>query len=223
MHVWCGILMRVDDQWPPAGHHLSYTAEFKLAPPAPSYTLDVTIVGGRPNDLATYRLDRHGGQSEADREFQCQLHEAIGAIAVAGGHAEAAMKRVLIVAERTVAFSDAELPWGNLVKRLKRVADGKHPMASRLFEILEWAARAGVKKRRDDVVHAYWWNFAEVGVTRSRFTRDGASYILFGDLEQLTADARVIFKYAQQLDDLVVSDWPQARLPASPGGAAPEA
>lgn len=204
------------DQWPPPGHAFTYVMTVDLENPKLQYTAEVSVPGERGAggvDLATMRWDRLGGPSPADVAFRSRLYEAIGAVTVAGGHVEAAMKRVILTAEkREEQFADVDLTWTDLSRRLERIVGDDGDFAAALGELLQWASTSEVKKRRDDVVHAYWWNLDGVGVTRSRFTRRGESYQLMSSLEQLEEDATHLFTLARRLDDLVLGQWPQARL-----------
>lgn len=207
------------EQWPPPGISFVYRMDVDLEDPELSYSAEITVLArpnGGANDLASFRYERLGGVTPADIGFRDQLYPRIGAVTVAGGHAEAAMKRVILGAEeKGTMFEDVDLTWTDLVKRLRRIANDDHVLAAPLSAVLDWGERQQVKKRRDDVVHAYWWHWAGVGVSRSRFTRNGDSYVLIGtteDLARLDRDAQIIFEYARRLDDLVVSTWPQARL-----------
>lgn len=190
-----------------------------LDEPRLSYSAEVFVVA-RPNegenDIASFRYERLGGSNGDDDDFRAQLYPRIGAVTVAGGHAEAAMKRVILSAEgRGGSFKDVDVTWTALVKRLQKIAKSDHVLAEPLSRVLDWGERRNVKKRRDEVVHSYWWHWAGVGVSRSRFRRDGESYVVVGSLEhlaQLDRDAAIVFEYARRLDDLVVSTWPQARL-----------
>lgn len=207
------------EQWPPEGMSFIYQMDVDLENPKLSYSAQITVVK-RPNDgaqdIASFRYERLGGADGEDLAFRDNLYRRIGAITVAGGHAEAAMKRVILSAEeKGETFEDVDLNWTELVKRLKRLVAAGHPLEQPLSSILEWSQRHQLKKRRDDAVHSYWWHWAGVGMSRSRFTRDGQSYIVSGtldDLSQLDRDATLIFEYARRMDDLVVTEWPQARL-----------
>jgi len=214
--TWSGHACLMEEQWPPPNHKFAYTMNVELERPPLSYSMEVTTPA-RPNeasaDSASVRYERLGGPVAADFEFRGRLYERIGAVTVAGGHAEAAMKRVVLTAElKGESFNDVDLTWRGLVKRLQRIAGSEHEIAEPLRSMLAWAERAKIKTRRDDVVHAYWWHWANVGVSRSRFNRDGSSYIVSGtvdDLSKLERDAAMIFEYARRLDDLVVSTWPR--------------
>lgn len=206
-------------KWPPKGH--SFTYKMTVESDALNFTAETTFPSGRVTDIATFRWDRLGGPQDEDLAFREELYRAVGAVTVAGGHAESAMKRVLIVMEGKDRFSDVELPWGRIVDRLRRASTTNHALAQRLEEVLDWAANRKVKERRDNVVHASWIEFPDLEVTGSRFTRDGESYSLTTSFEILKADAEVIVEFASRLDDLVESEWPQARLLQKSGPAIP--
>lgn len=207
------------EKWPPEGMFGVYDMDVQLELPKLSYSAQVTVAerpNDGPSDVASFRYERLGGTTAEDLEFRNKLYLRIGAITVAGGHAEAAMKRVILSGEeKGEMFDDVDLTWSALVKRLEKLAGSDRPLGKRLTRILEWSHRHQLKKRRDDAVHSYWWHWAGVGVSRSRFTRDGQSYVVPGalsELERLDRDAAMIFEYARRMDDLVVSQWPQARL-----------
>jgi len=185
------------------------TLEFDLSLPA----------GVSEVDMATVRLGRHGGDAAADYAFRAQLYTRIGAVAVAGGHAETAMKRMLaLLTGRKGHFSDVDMNWSDLAKAL-RVEASKNPTApgrENLGRVLAWADAEKVKQRRDDVIHAYWWIYEGCGVSRSRFFRkkDGPPGAqMTGSLEALEKDAELLFEYARRLDDLLGDHWAQAMLP----------
>ena len=174
------------EHWPPPGHLITYRMDVDLDKPKLSFSAEVSVVA-RPkegeNDLAAFRYERIGGPTGADFDFRAELYPRVGAVTVAGGHAEAAMKRVILSAEEAGgSFRDVDLTWTALVKRLQRLAESDHVLAEPLSRVLGWAERRGVKQRRDDAVHSYWWHWAGVGVSRSRFKRDGQSYVVVGSL-----------------------------------------
>ena len=203
-------------QWPPAGHSSSYATNEDMGPGSASY--DLSIPSGRDTDLVTARVLRHDGPTEDDNAFRGQLYALIGAVVVSGGKVEAAMKRVLLVATSDSGrFADAEKTWSGLEKDLRKVVKSGHAMSKALETILSWGAENQVKRRRDDVVHAYWWDYAGCGVRRGRFYLDGRSAAIVGGiegLEVLVEDANVLATFAEMLDDLVEPFWAQVRLPA---------
>lgn len=205
------------EPWPPPGHSFTYDMKIELEnDDLPTIEAEVTVLGGRSSDLAAFRWGRLDGPSTKDRMFREELYRRVGAITVASGHAEAAMKRVLLVAKGQDSFADAEHVWSTLEKKLRAIDPAGFKRKNELDAHLAWAERAGVKRRRDDAIHAYWWDLADVGVTRSRFRRDGSSEVILGTMKRLETDAELIFEYAQRLDGLVLSEWPQARLRANP-------
>jgi len=187
-------------------------------------TYDLSVPNSSGIDLATARVLRHGGPASDDLAYRGQLYALIGGVVVAAGQVEAAMKRVLLVAtsdSRQVA--DAEKPWSGLEKDLQKVVDSGHAMADALSSHLAWAQEKQAKRRRDDVVHAYWCNFAGCGVRRARFYLDGRSATIVGGLEDLSVlveDINVLATLARMLDDLAEPFWPQVRLPALGGKGA---
>jgi hypothetical protein len=181
----------------------------------PAFSMDVALPSARSEvDISTFRLSRHGGPDEADLAFRERLYRLIGAIVVAGGHVEASMKRLILLLKGDQSgFSVVDKTWTDLHKMLLTQSRRSISQASALAAILEWGEEHDLKRRRDDAVHASWWHWDGVGVIRSRFFRkqDGTNIVCtFEDLEH---DAQLLFEYAQKLDSLLGSDWPQARLP----------
>ncbi len=204
----------MSDEWPPPGHSLSYRMSTQLDG-GPSFDLDITTPKARSSvDISTFRIGRHGGPDEADLTYRARLYGLIGAIVVGGGHVEAAMKRlILLLKDEQGGFSLVDKTWSDLHKLLVAQSRRSIPQAAALADILQWGEANDLKRRRDDAVHASWWNWDGVGVIRSRFFRkqDGANIVC--TLEDLEEDARLLFVYAEKLDLLLEADWPQARLP----------
>ncbi|MFD7896518.1 hypothetical protein [Streptomyces sp. NPDC059743] len=214
MDVLSGQNLGMSDDWPAPGHTFSYQMSTHLDG-GPSFDLDITAPSARPSvDISTFRVGRHGGPDGADLAFRERLYGLIGAIVVAGGHVEAAMKRlVLLLRDDQGGFSLVDKTWSDLHKLLVAQSRRSLPQATALAVTLEWGEANELKRRRDDAVHASWWNWDGVGVIRSRFFRkqDGANIVCtFEDLEE---DTKLLFEYAERLDLLLGADWPQARLP----------
>jgi hypothetical protein len=169
-------------------------------------------------DLSTVRLGRHGGPNEEDRQFRRELYEKVGAVVVAAGHVETAMKRLILLLEKEpeAHFSLVDKNWTDLHDRLRLLADGTSERRIELGDALDWAEAEQLKRRRDNVVHSYWWNYAGLGARRSRFYRrtDGAT--INATLEDVAEDADLLFEYAERLDALLGADWIIARLPRTP-------
>jgi hypothetical protein len=160
---------------------------------------DLTVPGSMPEwDISTARLGRRGGDTAAGQTFRQRLHTRVGAVTVAGGHAETAMKRLLLLLWGTTSdFSQAEKPWSTLLKELAKECTGTDGRRKRLKHVLEWAEKNRIKQRRDNVIHAYWWNFDGCGVVRSRFRRDQKAAIMPGSFEDLEEDAQLLFEFAR--------------------------
>lgn len=110
-----GHACRLEVQWPQPNHKFAYTMNVNLESSPLSYSMEVTTQA-RPNtpgaDIASFRYERLGGPVAADLEFRARRYERIGAVTVAGGHAEAAMKRVILAAElKGESFRGARGSW----------------------------------------------------------------------------------------------------------------
>jgi hypothetical protein len=176
---------------------------------------EITIPGTMPQwDISTMRLGRHGGETAADHRFRQQLYQRIGAVTVAGGHAETAMKRLLLLLRGdTAEFSKADKPWTTLHEKLADECTGEDARRKRLKRVLDWAEENRIRDRRHDVVHAYWWNLDGCGVVRSRFYHHDNGVTITGSFEELREDAELLFEFARRLDELLGEDWPRAMLP----------
>lgn len=184
---------------------LSFEAEFTL----PN--------GAGPAAIEEGRIARLGGDCAADHEFRAELYRAIGRVTVASGHVEAAMMRVIRVVDSDGSRfgSLTRDNWTALGKRLEGIATSDHPLACKLADHLERAAQDRLKQKRDDIVHGYWWHWAGVGVTMSRYLRDGTTRVITSqhpDVAGLDGIAASLFELAEDLDRLVESKWPQVRL-----------
>lgn len=209
----------MSNKWPPLKHSLIHRMKLHLEYPKLAFEADIAIPArgeDGASDIASFRFDRLGGPTAADIEFRKELYYHIGAIAVAGGHVEAAMKRVILAVEDDGSmFEDVDLMWSALEKRLRVIAQGSDKISEELASVLDWGERRKVKKARDDSVHAYWWHWSGVGVTRSRFARKKSGQVMYGareDMSFLSKQASLLFRYAERLDDLVEDRWAQARL-----------
>jgi hypothetical protein len=201
--------------WPPTGFRAYYTVSERIVD-EPEVSYDLVLPGNFAEiDLATVRIERHGGPSDADLRFRAELYERIGAVAVAAGRVEMAMKRLLLVltAPQKAHFSTVDHTWTTLVKKLREQCDASDSRRTQLAEVLDWSEEQEIKRRRDNVVHADWWDFAGCGVRRSRFARGKNGGTILASLADLEEDARLLFEYASRLDKLLGNDWIIARLP----------
>ena len=209
--------MLMTEEWPPPGHSFAYQTEINLAN-GHQLTVDVTLPTATPTvDLSTVRLGRHGGETNADRLFQQRLYARLGAITVASGHAETAMKRLLLLLRGQSEFSRvADKTWSQLHRCLESERTDADVRRKRLRRVLKWGEENRVQQRRDNAVHSYWWIFDGCGVMRSRFYRDHDQngVTMISSLDELHEDAELLFEYARRLDDLLGEDWPRAMLPS---------
>jgi hypothetical protein len=205
---------KVTDGWPPPGHHSWYAIEEHIDGHN-LFRYDMSIPSKFPNiDISTVRVGRHGGPGAADSAFRQELFLRLGAVTAAGGHAETAMKRlILLLTGDSASFSLVDKTWSDLDKILRAECTGADETREHLKEILDWGEDVRIKARRDDVVHAYWWLFDGCEARRSRFYRKTDGTIITASLTDLDEDAEMIFEFAAKLDDLLGSDWPLAMLP----------
>jgi hypothetical protein len=168
-------------------------------------------------DLSTLRVIRDGGPTDADREFRAELFRRIGAVTVSASAVEAAMKRLVLVLkeERVAGFSVVDRTWSDLHKMLRDECTGADARRLELAKILDWGEHAQVKRRRDDVVHAYWWAFDGCGVRRARFHRKKEGACILAAMADLDDAIDKLSTYADKLDVLLGEDWPIATLPAT--------
>lgn len=114
----------------------------------------------------------------------CRLYRGnAGQRLIAGGHVETAMKRLrLLLREESGEFSLVDMTWTDLHRALAAECDGPNldPRRTRLTRVLAWGEDKQIKRRRDNVVHAYWWSFDGCGVVRSRFHRRQDGHMMIG-------------------------------------------
>jgi hypothetical protein len=165
--------------------------------------------------MSTVRIGRHGGPNQDDLRFRVELNERIGRITVAAGHAEMAMKRLLLVLRRPskARFSTVDETWSTLHKKLVVQCDRSDQRRLELANTLRWAEEHNIKERRDNVIHAYWWHYSGCGARRSRFERRSNGKTILATLDDLDQDAELLTEYAHRLDALLGNDWMIARLP----------
>lgn len=176
----------------------------------------MSVPGNSPQwDLATVRVGRHGGDGPEDLAFREELFQIVGSITVAGGHVEAAMKRLLLLLMNAPAdFSLVDHQWLELEKRLRAQCDGSDDQRRRLLKLLDWADRNKLREERHTAVHGAWWIYAGVGARISRWPRNKEDdRIIIGDLADVEKLRRRCWAYAMRLDDLLGERWPRAMLP----------
>jgi hypothetical protein len=203
---------------PPAGHPFVYRVVEDLDS-GNGISYEISLPSSMSDlDIATVRVGRRGGDTEPDRVFRRELFEVVGSIAVAAGHVEAAMKRLLLVltGERTV-FAFVDFQWSDLHKRLMDEC-GSHradERRQRLSELLTRAESERLAERRHTAVHGAWWVFAGCGARVSRWPRRASDAIIVGQLADWQQFAEKLWEYAASLDELLGDDeWARAMLPA---------
>ncbi len=205
----------MSEDWPPPGHAFSYRVDENLDNGGGiSYDLSLPRRGSTV-DLATVRVGRHGGDTPEDMAFREELFRAVGSITVAGGHVEAAMKRLLLlITDAKTVFTLVDYQWLDLEKKLRAQCNDRDDQRRRLLRLLDWADRHKLRERRHTVVHGAWWVYADVGARVSRWPRKEADRIIIGDMDGLKQVGNRCWTYAGRLDDLLAEDWPRAMLPA---------
>ena len=188
------------------------------------YTLVRPPGGDVELNLQAIRPMRIHGQAvpHTDVLHQIQLFHAIGAITVAGGHVEMAMRKVylsLTGENRDLASTEVAGHWANLEESLDTLCDGSTDVRKKLREILDWSIKNKLRDRRNDAIHGYWWLFATDGwFHNSRFypakkkrAQPPLGFVVKPpDYHQL---ASRLFEYANRLEGLVTPDWPIAIIP----------
>jgi hypothetical protein len=157
---WHAVLQnqRMTKDWPPPGHSLTYRVDEAFDNvDRISYDMSLPSRASTVN-LATVRVGRHGGDALEDLTFREELYQSVGSITVAGGHVEAAMKRLLLLlAEAETTFSLVDYQWYELETKLRAQCDDSDERRRRLLRILDWANRHKRRERRHTVVHGAWW------------------------------------------------------------------
>jgi hypothetical protein len=199
--------------WPPPGHSLTYRVDEAFDNvDRISYDMSLPSRASTVN-LATVRVGRHGGDAPEDLTFREELYQSVGSVTVAGGHVEAAMKRLLLLlTEAETTFSLVDYQWYELETKLRAQYDDTDERRRRLLRILDWANRHKLRERRHTVVHGAWWIYAGVGARVSRWPRNEDDRIIIGDMAWLRQLGKHCWAYAHRLDDLLGEDWPRAML-----------
>lgn len=225
--------MDEDTKWRPPGHEFYY--RMKMDTQIPGVTLEgsVTVPAGDSIDLATAVLRRIGGPTTADEVYRRELYYRIGEVTVLASQIEAGLKRacVLLTKPEYGHFDEVEAMFSQLEKIARQAAartlkdrSATPDQVSRamvLETILDWSASKSLVKRRNDVVHAVWWDYAEIPPFRSRFLLNGqASMHVAADLDEFFSLTKLMREYLSKLDALVGDAWLTIYLPR--GGLPPE-
>ncbi|MFL0243158.1 hypothetical protein, partial [Mycobacterium sp. SMC-17] len=184
---------------------------------------DMNIASVRPVRL------RDKPNRQADALHQVTLFHAIGAVTVAGGHVEMAMKRVLVTLRggknSDLAGEDVPADWKLLEDQLTKAAKPRETLLQKaVFELITEAGVRELREGRNDVVHGYWWliPMGSDGLVSSRYYRPkkndqqdpAQTHPTLHMLQQLAGD---LFELAHKLDALVTPHWPLAIVPGLEG------
>jgi hypothetical protein len=203
--------------WAPPGADSWYVMKIDHAPNSGRQSIEASLVvpGVDAWELGEARLSRIGGRAPRDLIFRNQLYMRIGSAAVAGGRIEAAMKRLILHMSGTLepAFSDADDPWKTLDRKLRNAAKALGERGADVITVLDWGQANKIREIRNDIIHAYWWDYSDVGITRGRVYQDGSSELIQITPDQLDADCQKLHVYADTLDSAMDGLWLNAYLP----------
>lgn len=177
-------------------------------------------------DFATVLVSRRGGASERDMQFRSRLYQLVGTATVTSGHIESQMKRLLTLSAggNQASFAEVEFMWSKLENLLRAAAKElakdepavpvtwKDTSGTRILAALLWADQHHVAEARNHIVHSSWWDFADTGVTRSRFYLNGESELQYLDWDRLEDDCRNLQQFSRMLDEIVGDEWPRFYL-----------
>jgi hypothetical protein len=203
--------------WAPPGADTWYVLKINQAPDNERQSIEASLVvpGVDAWELSDARLSRIGGRSPEDIDFQNQRYVRIGSAAVAGGRIEAAMKRLLLHMSGSLepSFANSEDPWKTLDKKLRNAATALGKRGADVIKVLNWGQANNIRDIRNDIIHAYWWDYSEVGITRGRVHLDGTSELIQVTPKQLDEDCQKLINYAETLDSAMDGLWLNVYLP----------
>lgn len=203
--------------WAPPGTDSWYVLKIDQAPDSGRQSIEASLVipGVDAWQLAEARLSRIGGRSPEDLIFRNQLYARIGSAAVAGGRIEAAMKRLILRMSGSLepSFADSEDPWKTLDRKLRNAATALGERAADVVKVLDWGLANNIRDIRNDIIHAYWWDYSDVGITRGRVYQDGTSELIQITPKQLDEDCQKLHDYADALDSAMDGMWLNIYLP----------
>ena len=155
-----------------------------------------------------------------DIVHQHELFDAVGRIAVFGGHVEMAMKKVLITLRGGVHdILDPSLPgdWDGLEKELRKLCDGSDQTRMDLLQIFDDAEHKQLRDKRNDAIHGYWWLVrAHDRLINARYyrPRKGANppnpISIYNTVANVKAVGNDLYLMADKLQKLVTPYWPIA-------------
>lgn len=192
-----------------AGENLPHEEYFILIPPGESRTR----IG-----MSEIRPFRNEWTLE-DIAHQQQLFDAIGKIAVFGGHVEMAMKKVLITLRGgNRDLLDPTLPsdWDGLEKELRKLCDGSDDVRTKLSAILNDSDEKQLRDKRNDAIHGYWWLIPAHGrLINARYYRPkkGNTQMpvsIYNKIQDVRDVGDSLYLMSDGLQKLVTPHWPIA-------------
>jgi hypothetical protein len=150
---------------------------------------------------------------------QMELFDAVGRVAVFGGHVEMAMKKVLITLRGDAHdLLDPSLPgdWDGLEKDLRKLCDGSEQTRIDLLEVLDDAEQKQLRDKRNDAIHGYWWLVrVHNRLINARYYRPkkGATptpVSIYNTPDDVRAVGNDLYRMADKLQKLVTPYWPIA-------------
>jgi hypothetical protein len=168
--------------------------------------------------LSEIRPFRNAWSTE-DIAHQIELFDAVGRIAVYGGHVEMAMKKVLITlrgGEHNLL--DPTLPgdWDGLEKELRNLCDGSSQTRIELLQILDDAEEKQLRDKRNDAIHGYWWlvrihnRLINARYYRPKKGKAPLPNSIYNTADDVRAVGTDLYYMADKLQKLVTPYWPIA-------------
>ncbi|UXA14073.1 hypothetical protein KXD97_09985 [Mycobacterium sp. SMC-8] len=197
------------------GEGVSRGASFTLVPPVGPEDQAFDLASLRPVRVTGHRY------ADADCKHQRRLFSAVGAVTVAGGHVEMALKKVLVSltggTNRDLASKDVPADWNPLHTKISKLCEADpSDLAQRVAKLLEAAEKERLRDIRNNVVHSNWWlaGFDSGELWSGRYYRGGKEPTCISDkAEHLYSIADKLFGFAAELEALVTPMWPLAIVP----------
>jgi hypothetical protein len=153
-------------------------------------------------------------------ELRVQRCLRVGAVTIAGSHAEYALQRLAHVGSGGSRWNnlDTTVPvsWSELNTELRRQIAAKpdDDIRRRIGELLDWAATKKLWKSRNNIVHADWLDAPSRGLSGRRLMRDGTSATIITshtDLDSLVNSLNELTRRIYELlDELTPGPQPWA-------------
>lgn len=200
------------------GDDKSRGASFTIVPPVGDDDQELDLASLRPVRVVGHNY------AKADRKHQRRLFLAVGAVTVAGGHVEMALRKVLVALtggeNKDLASKDVPADWNVLHKKISKLCEiDASELAQRVAEYLNAAETAGLRDTRNNIVHSNWWltAFDSGELWSGRYHRGGKQPMCISDTaENLYKIADKMFDFAASLESLVTPRFALAIVPAAP-------